>query len=151
MILTQCSALEDYSPLENLTELKWLKITSRKLENIDFIRRMPKLTSLSIEDSGISDLDTLKACPELTVLSLAGNDRIQDYSAVADIPMLDSMRLERTVLPGDASFLFGIPTLRSLYLADCSLELDFGSLTQNDTLEELILERVYINGKLFID
>lgn len=94
LMLEECDALTDYSPLLSLGDLEWLKIASDSLENIDFVGSMRRLTSLSIEGSRVKSLDVLQECPGLTLLNLTGNSMIEDYSVIGKLTELEELTLE---------------------------------------------------------
>ena len=94
LMIERGDALQDYSPLEHLTKLKWLKINSGQLKDADFLVRMPELTSLRIAGSKMTDLETLRACGKLTFLALENNPDMTDYSVVGQMYNLEELVLE---------------------------------------------------------
>lgn len=128
--------LEDYSPLEHLTKLKWLKIDSAGLKNVDFLARMPELTSLRISGSRITDLEPLKACGKLAFLALERNPDIIDYSAIGELCSLEELLLE-TAHGGTLPSLGGLPFLERLSLKGAD---DLTSLREATGVISLCLE-----------
>lgn len=104
LMIERGDALQDYSPLEHLTKLKWLKLDSGQLENADFLVRMPELTSLRIAGSKMTNLDPLRACGKLTFLALENNPEMTDYSVVGQLYNLEELVLETAHGVGLPSF-----------------------------------------------
>ncbi len=234
LMLEECDALSDYSPLTKLVNLRWLKIASGSLENIDFVGSMGRLESLSIEGSRVKSLDVLKECAGLTLLNLTGNSMIEDYSVIGqlhgleeltlemghggklpsfenltglerlslkdvddlsplkdagsvislflehcsgaqleavsamkeldtleihrfsttvkslnpltELSKLTSLRLREVVVSGDVEEIFGISSLKSLYLDACRVGLDFAELPVNENLEVLSMSGLKLVG-----
>lgn len=71
-----------YAPyLAQLTGLEALSATGCGLEDIEFVRDMPKLNFLDIADNAVSDISPLKGLAKLQYVKLTGNPII-DYGAV---------------------------------------------------------------------
>ncbi len=156
LMLEECDALTDYSPLLSLENLEWLKIVSDSLEDIYFVGSMGRLSSLDIEKSRVKSLDVLQECGGLTLLNLTGNSMIEDYSVVARLYELEELtlemghggklpsfekltRLERLSLKDvdDLSPLKDAVSVISLFLEHCSgAQLEaVSAMTELDTLE----------------
>lgn len=124
--------IEDFSPIENLVNLKSLSIdyNSPKIENINFLNKLVQLTSLSIcadsyirgtaRGNTIKDISALQNMSNLKSLSLAQNE-ISDITPLKDLSGLTSLNLEGAPIK-DVSVLCNLNNLKELHLESCEID-----------------------------
>ena len=128
---------------ENLTNLQYLSLKGAR--DVAPIRDAVNLTYLSLEDCSGDSLDAIASLQEITMLYI--NDFASYTSSLeplTHLPNLTLLDLEDTSVFGNIEEIFGIPTLRYLYLDDCQVGMDFGSIPSNETLEILSMNDISI-------
>jgi internalin A len=133
--------IKDFSPLESLTSLEVLDITSSSLDSLDFLKNLDNIIKFSLTDSQVTDISMLdKYKDQMTELCLYENYNIDDYSSlsqfkyltdlslctssVADMPNLFKMTQLSTLTLGgvyDLSFLSTSISISKLYLNRCGI------------------------------
>lgn len=126
----------DLPSFEKLKNLEYLTI--KYAGDLSPLKDATSVTYLSLKECSGWELETVASMKELVMLT------INDFSSLVDslepltqLPKLEILDLSDTHVFGNVEYLFGIPTLKRLYLDDCQLGLDFDKLPQNDTLEVL--------------
>ena len=124
--------IEDFSPIENLVNLKSLSIdyNSPKIENINFLNKLVQLTSLSIcadsynrgtaRGNTIKDISALQNMSNLKSLLLAQNE-ISDITPLRSLSGLTSLNLEGSPIE-DVSILCNLNNLKTLHLESCEID-----------------------------
>lgn len=124
--------IEDFSPIENLVNLKSLSIdyNSPKIENINFLNKLVQLTSLSIcadsdnrgtaRGNTIKDISALQNMSNLKSLLLAQNE-ISDITPLRSLSGLTSLNLEGSPIE-DVSILCNLNNLKILHLESCEID-----------------------------
>ncbi len=129
--------------LAGLTQLQQLSV--KYAGDLSPLRDVASVTYLTLEDCSGWELDAITSMQGLTTLV------INDFSSYVDslepltrLPNLTTLSLEDTSVFGNIEEIFGIPTLRYLYLDECQVGMDFDSLPNNETLEILSLSDITI-------
>lgn len=99
-VLLDETRFTDYSPLTNCTEIEILQARSN--------------------ENNFSDLDVIKSMPNLRTLYVDGNDKIQNWDALATATNLESLSAAETSF-SDLSLLNNMPKLNHFDLDECAL------------------------------
>lgn len=148
--LTQLTTLElvlNYGgtipSLAGLTQLQQLSV--KYAGDLTPLRDAPSVAYLALEDCSGWELDAVASMEGLTTLV------INDFSSYVDslepltrLPNLITLSLDDTSVFGNIEEIFGMPTLRYLYLDDCQVGMDFDNLPANEALEVLSLSNITI-------
>lgn len=127
--------------IEAFPNLQYLSLGCEALEDISALRQFPDLRGLILEGCGeLQDYSPLLSLRNLEWLKISGC-RLESIDFILSMPRLTSLSLEEVAVSDWAEGLFGIPTLRNLYLNDCRIGLDFVGMPANETLEVLSLNR----------
>ena len=153
------SAITDFTPIAQLSQLEYLYITYGKDEKIDlsflsemrtitelflthcriadfsFLGQMPQLQCLSLYETPIEDLAVLEKLPELVELSLCGNENAKHIEAVGTLTKMQDLGIQYCGIE-DISFLSGLTELRGVNLNGNSVT-DITPLAELDKLERL--------------
>ena len=120
VVMIRCNGSMDGENIQTLkycTDVMYLDIGhSRAINNIDFVRYMPKLKILIIMESTVSDLSPLENCPDLEWLEIVKCMRITDISPLAKCTNLRGINLSMTYFLTDITPLFGLQKLERLYI-----------------------------------
>ena len=84
---------EDIAPIQNLTGLTKLTLTSNQISDLTPLANLTKLTELSLSNNQIKDLSPLANLTNLTELYLVGN-QISDLSPLANLTNLARLFLD---------------------------------------------------------
>ncbi|MCM1253521.1 MAG: hypothetical protein NC321_11920 [Clostridium sp.] len=133
------SAIEDFTPIAQLSKLEELYINDERDEQIDlsflgqmhtitalflpnckmadfsFLEEMPQLQRLSFYETPIEDLAVLEKLPNLVQLSLCGNENVKNIEAVGTLTEMQDLNIQRCGIK-DISFLSGSTKLRNVSL-----------------------------------
>lgn len=158
--LTDCDRLTDFSPLYDLTGLRYLSIESSALKEIGFVENMPMLSALYLSDTDeLMSIAALESCADnLTELTLEDIWKVSDLSVLEKLTNLTQLELTvsyDTALPsfaglpnleylaiegaGDLSSIRDAANLAYLSLDDCNCE----DLTVLDSLPNLVYLDLY--------
>ncbi len=133
----------DLPSFAELTELTQLSV--KYAGDLTPLKDAVHLTYLALEDCSGWELEALASLQELTVLVINDfSSYVESLEPLTRLPHLTDLSLEETSVFGNIEEIFGIPTLRSLYLDDCQVGLDFDSLPANENLELLSLSEISI-------
>ena len=136
---------KDLEPLQYCTEVELLDLGHNWMENVEFVRHMPKLRVAILAIGHVEDLTPLAGCTELEYLELFHND-IADVAPLSGLTNLRHLNLTLNEIE-DASPLYGLTGLERLWiggnrltaeqkatleaeLPDC--EIDYGSNPTGD-------------------
>ena len=136
---------KDLEPLQYCTEVELLDLGHNWMENVEFVRHMPKLRVAILAIGIVKDLSPLAGCTELEYLELFHND-IADVAPLSGLTNLRHLNLTLNEIE-DASPLYGLTGLERLWiggnrltaeqkatleaeLPDC--EIDYGSNPTGD-------------------
>lgn len=123
---------------ENLTSLTGLHL--KGVRDISGIKDAVNVMYLSLEEcngdpASVEAIGSLQQVTELTINDfLYATDSLEPLTHMPNLTYLD---LSNTSVFGNVEEIFGIPTLRYLYLDDCQIGLDFDNVPSNETLEVL--------------
>lgn len=106
----------DISPLEKLTQLKYLNLRSNEIKDISVLASLTQLNYLNLGDNQITDVSALREQTQLRELDLSFN-RIKDISALAELKQLIKLKLSNNFID-NITFLSNITELSYLSLAD---------------------------------
>ncbi|MDD2269555.1 MAG: leucine-rich repeat domain-containing protein [Eubacteriales bacterium] len=101
-------------PLEDLTNLKELRLTSSAITDGDAISKLINLKKLSLADTGFNDLTPLKDLVNLTTLYVS-NNKISDISALSALTKITELDIGTNEIE-DISVLSGMKDLATVYL-----------------------------------
>lgn len=76
--------VSDLSPLASLTELAALSLNSCDISDVEPLSKLVKLQYVSLTDNCITDVSPLSSLPKLTHVLLAGNEELQDLTALEE-------------------------------------------------------------------
>ena len=93
--LSNVSKISDYSSLYSLANLENLSINSGdKLNNIDFVKNMPKLKRLSLDNTFIHDTKDIANKETIISLHLTGNRQLNNIESISSLKNLKNLHLE---------------------------------------------------------
>lgn len=128
--------------IEAFPNLQYLSVDCEALEDISALGQFPNLRGLILEECReLQDYRPLLSLGNLEWLKIGGC-RLESIDFILSLPKLTSLSLEDVAISCRAEGLFGIPTLRNLYLNDCKIGLDFDRVPANEELEVLSLNRI---------
>ncbi len=163
--LTGNSLLEDYSVIGQLGELEELTLEmghGGKLPSFEQLTKLERLSlkdvddlsplkdaagviSLSLERCSGSQLEVVSSMTELDTLKIHRfSTTVESLSPLTGLPKLTSLCLQDVAVKGNIEELFGIQSLKSLYLDGCRAGLDFAQLPVNGNLEVLSMNGIRI-------
>jgi Leucine-rich repeat (LRR) protein len=92
----QLSHVEDFSPLGDLPNLRFLRLTgNRHLVSLEWVSKLAALEALTLNGCGVADLGPLVGLANLHHLSLVGTE-VSDLSPLRHLPQLDELDLTAT-------------------------------------------------------
>ncbi|OPF87338.1 hypothetical protein BW731_03505 [Vagococcus martis] len=95
LTLSNVSKISDYSSLYSLANLENLSIKSGdKLNNIDFVKNMPKLKRLSLDNTFVHDIKDITDKETIISLQLKGNRQLNNIESIASLKNLKSLQFE---------------------------------------------------------
>lgn len=164
--------ITDYSALSSLTELeklelelcdasympdvsRWKKLRELKVDgaqDIRFLEKLPQLECLYIKScdcSAYKVLGSLQNVRELKMSNAYGN--ILDLDVLHEMTALNSLDISGMDLYGNVQSIFGIPSLESLNISDCSFGLDFDVMPGNENLKILNMNRLKVWENIQVD
>lgn len=128
---------------EKLGQLQWLSI--KHAGDLTPLKDAVSVTALRLERCSGWELEAIASMQELTTLSIHDfSSAVSSLEPLTRLPELEFLDLEGTSIFGNIEEIFGIPSLRYLYLDDCQVGIDFEQLPTNDTLELLSLNKISI-------
>ena len=86
------NSISDISPLSNLTNLRWLNLSSNSISDISPLSNLTNLTELYLSSNPISDISPLSNLTNLHTLFLQGNS-ISDISPLSNLTNLQDLQL----------------------------------------------------------
>jgi len=138
------ASIRNLEGIESFPNLKYLSVCCEGLDDISVLKRLPGLQGLILEGCrGLRDYGPLLSLGELELLKI-GACGLESIDFVEKMPKLMSLSLEDVEIADWAEGLFGIPTLRYLYLNGCRLGLDFDRMPENEKLEVLSLNGIVL-------
>lgn len=136
------SSEKNLEGIESFPNLQYLSVSCEALEDISALKQFPNLRGLILEGCRkLQDYGSLLSLGDLEWLKISGC-RLESIDFILSLPKLTSLSLENVAIMDWAEGLFGIPTLRNLYLNDCRIGLDFDRMPTNEELEVLSLNRI---------
>lgn len=155
----------DYSVIEKLTQLTSLTFSAYYDDILPSLAALTQLQDLTLD--GVRDISLLKDAVNVTYLSMTECSGweleaitsmkelntlvINDFASLTEslapltqLPKLEILDLSETSVFGNMEEIFGIPTLRQLYLDDCQVGLDFNNIPTNETLEILSMNNIRV-------
>ncbi|MDV2582739.1 leucine-rich repeat domain-containing protein [Alkalibacillus haloalkaliphilus] len=137
--------INDYSFLEELTDLELLALSSTGLDNLKPITHLENLNTLSVvnnpdsnESNYIDDISPLSELGHLTSLTIVGH-QVNDLSPISNLEQLNSIVLNRNHIE-DLSPLESLTNLRSITLDDNQIN-DLTPLSNLNSLENISLNQ----------
>lgn len=128
VVMIRCNGSMDGENIQTLkycTDVMYLDIGhSRAINNIDFVRYMPKLKILIIMESTVWDLSPLENCPDLEWLEIVKCMRITDLSPLAKCTKLRGLNMSMAYFVTDITPLFGLQNMERLYLGRTTTKKD---------------------------
>ena len=107
-------------PLEKLTNLKELRLTSSTVTDIDVVAKLTNLKKLSLAETGFKEISPIKDLVNLTTLYLSKNE-ISDISDLASLTKITELDLGTNEIK-DISVLSGMTDLATVYLNQNKIE-----------------------------
>jgi len=155
----------DYSVIGKLTELYSLTFSASYDNILPSLAALTNLEELTMD--GVRDISLLKDAVNVTYLNMSycsgwelenivamqelNTLIINDFASLTDditpltqLPKLEYLDLTDTSIFGNMEALFGITTLRHLYLDGCQVGMDFDNIPTNDTLEVLSMNGIRV-------
>ncbi len=153
------SAIEDFTPIKELSGLQELYLSYSKAEELDlsflaqmdtirnlylpncllgdiaFLGDMPQLKRLSLYGTPVDDLSVLEKLPELVELSIAGNEGAAHIEAIGTLTQMQDLGLQDCGIE-DISFLSNLKELRGVNLNGNNIS-DLTPLSELYKLERL--------------
>lgn len=142
--LTFSASYDDILPsLAELTQLQSLTLDG--VRNISLLKDAVHVTYLCMMDCSGWELENITAMTELRTLV------INDFASLTEsvepltyLPNLEILDLSETSIFGNMEEIFGIPTLRYLYLDNCQVGMDFTQIPTNTNLEVLSMNDIRV-------
>lgn len=142
--LTFSASYDDVLPsLTSLTQLEYL--TMDGVRDITLLKDAVNVTYLCMMDCSGWELENITAMTELQTLII--NDfasLTESVEPLTHLPKLEILDLRETSIFGNMEEIFGIPTLRHLYLDDCQVGIDFTQIPTNENLEILSMNDIRV-------
>lgn len=133
----------DLPSFEKLTQLETLQI--KYAGDLSPLKHASNVSYLSLERCSGWELEVLSSMTELTTLVIHDFlSYVDSLAPLTSLPNLQTLDLSDTFVFGNIEEIFGIPTLRYLWLDDCQIGLDFEKLPENETLEYLSMDKIRI-------
>ncbi len=129
--------------LANLTCLE--ELTMDGVRDISLLKDAVNVTYLCMSDCSGWELESITAMQELNTLVI--NDfasLTESVEPLTHLPKLEALDLSETSIFGNMEEIFGIPTLRYLYLDDCQVGMDFTKIPTNEALEVLSMNNLRV-------
>ena len=130
------NAVSDFSPLEQLTNLKTLSLSFSSVSDLSFLVGLAQLENLYLSNNTLTDISPLIELSQLKYLDL-NNNAVSDVSALAELTQLTTLYLNNNAI-SDVSTLAGMTQLRKLYLGNNTIS-DVSALAELAQLEHLDL------------
>ncbi len=127
----------DYSPIGELTSLKYLLLDGITAEDFSFIANLTELTELYVMNSGVKEISFVENLEQLWNVSFYGN-YLLDVSPLAGHNKLEVLSLAQNSFLEDISPLAQLPVLNEVGLHYCNIS-DISPLTGLGNLEMLNL------------
>lgn len=163
--LTDQPSVTDYSVISGLTDLQQLELGLGSNAALPSLKELTDLEQLSLK--GVRDLSPLRDAPNVTALSLercTSYDldaitvmrdlmylRIKDFANLTEsltpltqLPNLMYLDLSDSRIHGYIEEIFGIPSLRYLYMDNCQIGIAFDKVPRDSDLEVLSMSKVRI-------
>ena len=142
--LTFSAKYDDILPtLAPLTQLQYLALDG--VRDITLLKDAVNVTYLCMEDCSGWELENITAMTQLQTLVI--NDfasLTESVEPLTQLPNLEFLDLRETSIFGNMEEIFGIPTLRYLYLDDCQVGIDFTQIPDNTNLEVLSMNDIRV-------
>ena len=142
--LTFSASYDDVLPtLAPLTQLQYLTLDG--VRDITLLKDAVNVTYLCMMDCSGWELENITAMNELQTLII--NDfasLTESVEPLTHLPKLEILDLRETSIFGNMEEIFGIPTLRHLYLDDCQVGIDFTQIPTNENLEILSMNDIRV-------
>lgn len=117
--LSRSSYTSDFSPLEELKQLKSLNLSHCSyLKDLSSLTNLVQITSLNLSGCSFNSLDPLVSLKKLVALDISNCPNINDLSSIASLPHLQSLTLNLS--DWRQLLIAGLPHLHSLTLLKCS-------------------------------
>ena len=114
--------ITDITFLRPLTKLQNLGVMYNKITDISPLKHMTELHSLDLRNNEIKDVSVLKLLPELKYLYICSNNEIRNFSSLQHMPQLRHLTLSSNKQIQDFSFLQHLTQLSYLDLSDNEIE-----------------------------
>lgn len=142
--LTFSASYDDILPsLAELTQLQ--DLTMNGVRDISLLKDATNVTYLCMMDCSGWELENITAMAELQTLII--NDfasLTESVEPLTHLPKLEILDLSETSIFGNMEEIFGIPTLRQLYLDNCQVGMDFTQIPTNANLEILSMNDIRV-------
>jgi internalin A len=136
--------VQDVSYLRHLPKLHTLSLLTVLKEDLSFLINNRQLSNLDLSGClGVADCSFLVHLPKLKRLDLSGTD-VTDLGVKNGFPALECLNLSFTKVKDISVFNKGFPVLRVLNLAFCTEIVDVESLTKVLSLEHLNVKKTQI-------
>ena len=133
--------LNDITPLQSLTKLQMLDLSSTHVEDISALKDMTQLHFLDLNSTQVQDISALKELTHLQYLYLSST-QVQDISALKDLANLQELSLNSTQVQ-DISALKELTQLQSLSLSLMQVQ-DISALKKLTHLQMLYLSSTQV-------
>ncbi len=131
------NAVEDLTPIKDLSLLQSLNVGSNKVKDVGPIGGLTGLQYLDASDNQIADVTALASLERMTTLYLSGN-QIKDIKPVGELKKLWSLHLDGNPI-ADLSPVAGLNRLTSLGLQGCGVS-DLAPLKGSAEWQYLLLQ-----------
>ena len=109
---------QDINPLGNLSDLENLWIETVTIESIEPLGKLKKLRNLTICYSLAKDIEPLRNLTNLEFLSFE-RSMVSDFKPISDLPNLKILKIRDNDSIKDIKSLKGMNNLKKLYIQDC--------------------------------
>jgi Leucine-rich repeat (LRR) protein len=135
--------ISNTSDLQKLTNIKTLRLSDSKIENIEFVTHMPKIQTLHLDFTSISNIEPLQNSSELSQLWL-DETKVSSIKPLQNLTSLTELSLRNTEIL-DITALESLSGLTILDLSGTQIQ-DISPLKNHQSLRVLSLRNTQIRS-----